>query len=679
MGQQEDAHEFLSCLLENLQKCTLDPKSIDGESIVEQVFGGRLKSLVDDLVAALESFTKVEQLGDAENKLNCENCNGQVWKDNQLVLDKAPDVLAFQLKRFTVTHDGYIEKIDKHVEYPSQLDLQLFHSNPGKEGLQYDLYGVVKHFGLPNFGQYVCTIRSSPTSWHLMNDSLVDSITKTSALNQEAYLLFYVRQGMFPWFSSLLQEANSGAPSATKRMYPVNDHNVFAFENLGAYRRPDIGYYSRTRNADPKDDSRVAWLLADPASSRLEELIIACEHRIYERQYFPPLAPLPCAATLRVLELDRCYLQPTSRGLAFPRLTDLTLRDCTLLEGYLQDVVDAAPAVTSLTLVNVSHKPPVAAKDFNYMSNCFGVPLRLRCPMVTALVLRIYLSKHRIGTERSTDVGSSIELDMPNLRSFLYQGYAVKLLLTSPALGLSRVDLDDTHRKHYVHGYVPPPGMLTGFSSTRTLKLRLVSIEDIVADGVILPTFPNLELLELDGKYGYRNRKTAEAVVRLLRSCPAMSELRLRLDMQYDYFYEQKIKDQAGGPFGESMDRFERLAPMSAARRCAVELDEVSEIPSALTNNCAFSCLENSLRKVTLQFTAKEVNCFQAQLAKFLVENAMVLEEMHIEDGSQFWPDHLCNKVARWRAESFKRKNLPDTAASFRVYQLANHVVDSKE
>ncbi|KAM0838712.1 hypothetical protein ACQ4PT_060792 [Festuca glaucescens] len=100
------------------------------------------------------------------------------------------------------------------------------------EDLKYDLYGVVKHSGLPNFGHYVCTIRSSPTSWHLMNDTLVDSITETSALNQEAYLLFYVRQGMFPWFSSFLQEANSGAHSATKRMYPVNDHNVFAFDNL---------------------------------------------------------------------------------------------------------------------------------------------------------------------------------------------------------------------------------------------------------------------------------------------------------------------------------------------------------------------------------------------------------------------------------------------------------------
>jgi ubiquitin carboxyl-terminal hydrolase 36/42 len=87
---------------------------------------------VDDLAAALESFTKVEQIGDAMNKLTCGSCNGQVSKDKQLLLDKAPDVLAFQLKRFAIL-DGSIEKIEKHVVYPSELDLKPFHSNPDKE------------------------------------------------------------------------------------------------------------------------------------------------------------------------------------------------------------------------------------------------------------------------------------------------------------------------------------------------------------------------------------------------------------------------------------------------------------------------------------------------------------------------------------------------------------------
>ena len=41
------------------------------------------------------------------------------------------------------------------------------------QDLKYDLYGVVEHSGSANFGHYVSTIRSSPSSWHLMNDSLV--------------------------------------------------------------------------------------------------------------------------------------------------------------------------------------------------------------------------------------------------------------------------------------------------------------------------------------------------------------------------------------------------------------------------------------------------------------------------------------------------------------------------
>ncbi|CAM0907650.1 unnamed protein product [Alopecurus aequalis] len=443
------------------------------------------------------------------------------------------------------------------------------------------------------------------------------------------------------------------------------------FLEVGAYRLPDTDHKVSLHDAEPEDYARVAGLLTGPAVSQLKQLIIACQHHHFERHYIPPLAWLPCAATLRLLELHCCYLEPPSTGgLAFPRLTDLTLRDCTLLEGYLQVVVDAAPALTSLALLHISYKPlrPAERKRSMYVRNCFGLPLRLRCPTVTALVFRTYLNEEEIKT--STDVG--IELNMPSLRSFHYQGHPVKLSLTSPVAGLARVHLDDTCREPYV---VPVPRVLASFSSTRVLKMRFFSIENIVADGVILPTFPNLELLELDGQCGYKNSKTAEAVVGLIRSCPAMSELRLRLEMQYDYHYEQK-KNQVGGPFAESMDRFKRLASMSAAHRSAMELREVSEIPAALTNNGAFHCLETSLRKITLQFKAEEVNCFQVQLAKFLVENAMVLEEMHIEDGSQFWPDHLCHKVPRWRAESFRRKNLPVTAAGFRVYQLPNPVVD---
>lgn len=252
-GQQEDAHEFLRCLLDNLDKCTTDPKpkdkpsSFDEESIVKQVFGGRLKSKLtccecghcsetyepfldlsleidqaDNLIDALESFTKLERIGDAEDKLNCEHCNAKVCKNKQLMLDRSPDVVAIHLKRFT-SLDRSVEKIDKHVVYPLELDLKPFHCDPDiNKELKYDLYGVVEHSGSPSYGHYVCSVRSSPSTWHLMNDSHVDLISEASALNQEGYILFYIRQGKFQWFSSLLEQKDDLHPENTSGASPVS-------------------------------------------------------------------------------------------------------------------------------------------------------------------------------------------------------------------------------------------------------------------------------------------------------------------------------------------------------------------------------------------------------------------------------------------------------------------------
>jgi hypothetical protein len=351
-------------------------------------------------------------------------------------------------------------------------------------------------------------------------------------------------------------------------------------------------------------------------------------------------------------------------------------------------MINAAPALAMLALVNINQRPLEPAgstkKDF-YDSDYSMLPLRLRCPTVTALVVLVsptlYNNKE---IEESSNGGSGIELDIPSLEFFRYRGFPIDISLTSPTPRLARVDLDVTPRHQHDYGlkYAPTLRMLASFSSTRALKLRIIFIEDLVEEhaAVMLTAFPNLKLLELDAKYKYMNSSTAVATAMLLRSCPAMTELRLRLNMRWDHYHNYKYMDHVGGSFGEAMERFESLGSMSSAHRDAVQISGISELPDALTNNCAFSCLQNSLRKVRLQFKAKELNCFQVQLAKFLVENAMVLEEMHIDDGSRFWPDRLFHKVARWRADAFRRRNLqPDTAAGFRVYQLASPAVDPKE
>lgn len=40
---------------------------------------------------------------------------------------------------------------------------------------KYDLYAVLLHIGSLEFGHYFCCIRSSPSTWHCINDSKANS------------------------------------------------------------------------------------------------------------------------------------------------------------------------------------------------------------------------------------------------------------------------------------------------------------------------------------------------------------------------------------------------------------------------------------------------------------------------------------------------------------------------
>ncbi|KAL3743412.1 hypothetical protein ACJRO7_018674 [Eucalyptus globulus] len=233
--QQEDAHEFQQALLDRLERCCLDSKAEDEVSarsnIVDQVFGGRLVSklqccscghcsytyepLIDlsleiehvaNLSAALESFTNVEKIEDPETKFRCSNCNQEVSMEKQLLLDEEPSVAVFHLKRFK--SDGFnVEKIDKHVDFPLELDLQPYTggSRIHNVGIKYQLYAVVVHIGIsPTSGHYFSFVRSSPGTWHRFDDAEVQKVQEDLVLAQDAYLLFYTKQGT-PWFSSLME------------------------------------------------------------------------------------------------------------------------------------------------------------------------------------------------------------------------------------------------------------------------------------------------------------------------------------------------------------------------------------------------------------------------------------------------------------------------------------------
>lgn len=266
--QQEDAHEFMQCFLDKLERCLVsevkDRVSSEDDDLVNKVFGGRLISNlcccncghcsetheplvdlsleienVDSLSSALESFTKVERIGDPETKFKCENCKEEVLVEKQLKLEKIPLVTTFHLKRFKAD-SSFVEKIEKHLEFPLELDLQPYTlgGQDAQVDLKYELYAIVEHTGFSSTsGHYFSFVRSSPDMWHRMDDSLVTPVTEDYVLSREAYILLYKRKGT-SWFSSLIQRpdpclnSDSSNPSPKSILQNINTvHSSFASES----------------------------------------------------------------------------------------------------------------------------------------------------------------------------------------------------------------------------------------------------------------------------------------------------------------------------------------------------------------------------------------------------------------------------------------------------------------
>ncbi|PHU19356.1 hypothetical protein BC332_10507 [Capsicum chinense] len=82
----------------------------------------------DSLYSALNSFIRVEKLDDPEIRFTCEQCNSQVSIEKQLMLDIAPTIVVFHLKRFQ--NDGsVVQEGDKHVSFLVELDLLPYTEN----------------------------------------------------------------------------------------------------------------------------------------------------------------------------------------------------------------------------------------------------------------------------------------------------------------------------------------------------------------------------------------------------------------------------------------------------------------------------------------------------------------------------------------------------------------------
>ncbi|CAM9631781.1 unnamed protein product [Lampetra fluviatilis] len=216
IGRQEDAHEFLRYVVDGMQaSCLYGHSELDryteATTLIYQIFGGYLRSRVEcmqccnhsdtfdtcldialhinnssDLVEAFEEFFNKETLDEYTCGMCC--CKGEATKT--MALHRLPNVLTVSIKRYNL----YGVKINRNITYPEHLDMQRFTSTSQGEPVIYSLYSVLVHKGADsNRGHYYCYNKISDGQWCCMNDSIVRHVDTKAVMNEQAYMLFYIR------------------------------------------------------------------------------------------------------------------------------------------------------------------------------------------------------------------------------------------------------------------------------------------------------------------------------------------------------------------------------------------------------------------------------------------------------------------------------------------------------
>ncbi|XP_040918683.1 ubiquitin carboxyl-terminal hydrolase 36 isoform X1 [Toxotes jaculatrix] len=311
-GSQEDAHEFLRYTIDAMQKACLNgyPKldrQTQATTLVHQIFGGYLRSRVKcsicksvsdtydpyldiaveirqavNIVRALELFVKPDVLS-GENAYMCAKCKKKVPATKRFTVHRTSNVLTLSLKRFANFSGG---KITKDVGYPEFLNIRPYMSQSSGDPVMYGLYAVLVHSGYScHAGHYYCYVKASNGQWYQMNDSMVHSSNIKVVLNQQAYVLFYLRipetkknadgqttkQGMLhPGKNSLSSEQIKRAnlngplssPQVTKKLEPAQLRKIQSVDGglglpisrngVSTQPQPRLSNWTSSSNGPPK-------------------------------------------------------------------------------------------------------------------------------------------------------------------------------------------------------------------------------------------------------------------------------------------------------------------------------------------------------------------------------------------------------------------------------------------
>ncbi|CAF0993146.1 unnamed protein product [Rotaria sordida] len=235
-GRQEDASEFLICLIDKIiEACLrssqpperLRPSSgtsyeqlCHSQTFLHDLFGLVLRSRVicsrchytsdtfevqytwivsvrnhSDLRQSLQQFVCHEKLS-GENLYRCIKCKQLVPAIKHYTLHKASKILLINLKRFEFGKNSH--KLSHLVRYPEYLNVKSYMSeeNSNNQSLNYRLYAVLVHVGSSmHSGHYYSYVRSPNNRWYKADDTTMTQCDLNHVLTQHgAYILCYINE-----------------------------------------------------------------------------------------------------------------------------------------------------------------------------------------------------------------------------------------------------------------------------------------------------------------------------------------------------------------------------------------------------------------------------------------------------------------------------------------------------
>ncbi|KAG4302323.1 hypothetical protein PCANB_001427 [Pneumocystis canis] len=270
--RQEDAHEFLRCLLGEMQRsCISAYKHLDFASqettVIYKIFGGYLRQEVKclrcndisdtypvyldlslDLMGssveeALAMYVRAEKLTES-NRYKCEKCNVLVDFQKQSTIYILPPILTLHLKRFSFNKASKMFKISRYIRYGETLELGPYMSQKKEKSIMYDLIGVVVHSGNDTrCGHYYSFCKSSNGTWMHFNDERVSTVSLQTVLKQQAYILLYSRSSS----SSKQKKINSSdidhsESNNYKNVQEINSISLKSFDKFEGFKENhDLG------------------------------------------------------------------------------------------------------------------------------------------------------------------------------------------------------------------------------------------------------------------------------------------------------------------------------------------------------------------------------------------------------------------------------------------------------